>query len=196
MKKLFFSFLLILTSCGYHVIGMNQTAVAVSVPYVKGDFKGLLTEELIRSLGSSTNLQVDAKADKKLVVTILEESTNKIGYRYDRDLDGSLKKNLLPIENRQKIKLKVEIIDKKDKKNCFGPFEFTDDIDFDYVEEDTLRDLSFIDTNTGQRRTALAFSLGQLESISSAEDAAKTALYRKAARRLVDLLDSKLSFGF
>lgn len=194
MKRLIFSFLLILTSCGYHVIGMNQKAVAVAVPYVQGDFKGLFTEELIRSLGSAANLQFNAKADRNLLVTIVEEGTNKIGYRYDRDTDGSLKKNLLPIENRQKIKLKVEIIDKKDKKNCFGPFEFTDDIDFDYVEE-TLRDLSFIDTNTGQRRTALAFSLGQLESISSAEDAAKTALYRKAARRLVDLLDSKLVFG-
>ena len=197
MEKLIFSFLVLLTSCGYHVIGFKQTStVAVAVPYVQGDFKGFFTEELVRALGVASNLQFDTHADKQLIVKIVDENSHKIGYRYDRELDGKLKKNLLPIENRQKIKLKIEIVNKKDQKNYFGPFEFSDDIDFDYVKEDSLRDLSFIDPITGQRRTALAFSLGQLESISSAEDAAKIALYQQAAKRLVELLDSKLTFFF
>ncbi len=195
MKKLVFSFLFFLTACGYQVIGVQKPQqLMLAVPYVQGDFKGFFTEELIRSLGAASHMCFDSKAQKQLVVSIADENSEKIGYRYDREPDGKLKKNLLPIENRQKIKLKIEIIDKKNKTRIFGPFELAEDIDFDYVEEDSLKDLSFIDPNTGQRRTALAFSLGQLESISSAEEAAKIALYQKAAKRLVELLDSKLVF--
>lgn len=186
----------LLSSCSYHVIGMNENvAVAIAVPYVEGDFKGFFTEALIHALGSSSNLVFDPHADKKLLISIIEEKTEKIGYRYDRKLDGALKKNLLPTENRQKIKFKLEIVNRSTKKVEFGPFEIADDIDFDYVEEDSLKDLSFIDP-AGQRITALSFSLGQLESSGAAEDAAKQALYRKAAKRLVELLDAKLTFFF
>ncbi len=59
-------------------------------------------------------------------------------------------------------------------------------MDYDYVTQDSLQDLSFV-TSSG-RQTVLSFSLGQLESIESAKTAAKEALYKKLAKRIAEAL--------
>ncbi|MFA5250254.1 MAG: hypothetical protein WC371_02450 [Parachlamydiales bacterium] len=151
---------------------------------------GFFTEELIRSLGSSCRFSFASESSRKLVVSIVEEKNDPIGYRYDRELSGALKKSLLPTEGRQKLRLQISLCEKGVREAFFGPFEITEDIDFDFVEEDSLGDLSFVD-GAGTRKSVLAFSLGQLESINAAQEAAKRVLYRKAARRIIEILDAK-----
>ncbi len=188
--------LLFFSSCSYHMLGMDKNEkVSLAVPFAEGDFNGLFTDAVVSSINSSTELNFDPDADLVLKVAFLEEFSEKIGYKYDRETDGKLKKNLLPTENRQIVKLNVSIFSKAEEKVIFGPFQMSSDVDFDYVKEDSLEDLSFINQKN-KRQTVLSYSLGQLESITAAEAAAKKALYKKTAKKLIETLDSKLVLFF
>jgi len=187
IKTLFF--FLFLTSCGYH-FGRAEICqkIDMCVPYIKGDFNGLFTNELIKQVSYSSNLNYKyASADYILRVEILSENTKQIGYKYDRDNQNQRKKNIRATENRQTIIAKVELIDIKTNEIKFGPFQVKADSEFDYVDPDSLNDLSFIDSN-GNRSTVLSYSLGQLESIENAKEASLKPLYQNLSKKIVDAI--------
>ncbi len=68
-----------------------------------------------------------------------------------------------------------------------GPFIISADTDYDYVDGDSIQDLAFINSE-GQSITVLPFSLGQLESIESAQESATKPLYRKLAQKIADTI--------
>lgn len=182
-------FFLILTSCGYNLgRTRNSEKALISVPYIKGDFNGLFTNELIKQISYSPTLDYRfSNADYLLKVDIITEATKQIGYKYDRNNKNKRKDSIRATEGRQIIIAEVQVIDLR--RNCvkFGPFQVKADADFDYVDPDSLNDLSFIDEQ-GQRRTVLSFSLGQLQPIESAEEATLKPLYECLSKKIVDAI--------
>lgn len=71
-------------------------------------------------------------------------------------------------------------------KPVIGPQTIKAFADYDYVDSNSLQDLSFIDPSTGTRVTSIAFSLGQLDSVGSAGEDALHPIYRQLAQKIVE----------
>ena len=191
MKNSLIFFFLLLTSCGYN-LGRSQNLdnVSVSVPYIKQDLSGHFTSELIKNLSYSSNLSYKySNSDYVLCVKIIDSNTSQIGYKYDRNNENVRQNNLRATEGRQKITASVELVDRISNSTKFGPFEVSASADFDYVDPDSLNDLSFIDPS-GNRTTVLAFSLGQLESTENAKEAVSKPLYEQLSKKIVDAISA------
>ncbi len=171
-------------SCGYHFKSSGDVP-SVNVQVVQSDEKGLLTNQLIREISEDGNIVYDPSSCQFILAAEITSLDNhNIGYRRDRNGDGTLRKNVRATEGREKISVKVQILDAHTRTCVYGPVTIEEDVDYDYVDDDSIDDLSFID-DQGSRQTVLSFSLGQLESKASAQAAALTPLYRKVARRIV-----------
>ena len=83
----------------------------------------------------------------------------------------------------------VEVFERKSNKIVLGPFNVISDSDFDYIDAESINDQSFIDSS-GNRLTILAYSLGQLEGIESAKEAALIPLYKKLSKKIVDSISA------
>jgi hypothetical protein len=186
-KRLFFCSVFFLSSCGYH-FDKRDDHPTISVSYVEGDQSGFLTGILVKEISSSGLFRyVNKDGDLSLKIKIIDKSNWDIGYRHNRNNEGSLKKTIRPIEGREKVTVEFSVFS-QDK--ILGPFIISADADYDYAEKDTLNDLAFIDKN-GNKVTALAYSLGQLETIDSAQSAALIPLYRNLSQKIVDLILAK-----
>lgn len=182
--------LVLLSSCGYHFYG-SEDRKTVSIPYVVGDVEGQLTNEIIHQLSSSGAYEyVRSGGNLTLKVAVVAETMDKIGYRYDRkEFSGKIEKNLMQTENRRNMTAEVTLVDDTTGEIIFGPHNFSSFAEFDYVDVNSLRDLSFINEH-GHRVPVLDFSLGQLDSIEGAQDTAITPLYRQLAQKIVMTLSA------
>ncbi len=194
MGRLFYCFALclILTGCNYHLgVGDNNSFPTLSVDYVEGDFEGCFTEELVKQITTYGSFRYAyVNSDIALRAKITDISNNQIGYKRDVGNDGKLKEYLMPTEGRQSITVKVSLVSQSSGEVLWGPNTITADVDYDYVNQDSLNDLSFFN-NSNNRTTVLSFSLGQLESIESAKHAALTPLFRKVAQKIVDVISAE-----
>ena len=182
--KIIFVFLFLLVGCGYKF--ENHKNLSIQVPYIEGDKTGFLTNKITEGLANSGIFYLKSKNAKySLVGRVISDSADTIGYRRDRHRDGMVKKNVVPTESRVNLQLEVKIL--SDSNVVFGPKIFSDFANCDFVDEDSLNDLSFINKD-GNRQTVLSFSLGQLESVKTAQNAARDNMYRKIAIKIVDLL--------
>lgn len=188
MKRFSKFFLLLLCSCGYHLADSDKK-VTIEVPYVQGDFEGMLTGHLIRELETSGQYEYTAQSgDKILKVDIAGDGSEIIGWRHDRKVkSGKVEHNLIAVENRRTITANVTLIDPISDKTLWGPITVTAWADYDYSDVNSLRQLSFF-PKPGTRASVFDFSMGQLDSVEGAQDDAITPLYRDLARRIVDLL--------
>ena len=195
MKNLkFFNLLLsysLLSGCAYrwqpeYPQGARPT---VTVPFAIGDEDGMLTAEIIGSLSASGLADVlSFGGDYQLQVTIIGEEGEKIGFRVDpQKVDGKVRKNLLASEGRRAMTLEAVLL--YGGEVAYGPYRVTADAEYDYVDGDSIQDLTFTDP-AGTLVTVLPFSLGQLESVESAQQAATKPLYRKLAQKIVDAISS------
>jgi hypothetical protein len=199
MRYSFFYLIIILltlcSGCGYRFQEDFKEIrdVRVSIPYIKGDYDGRFTDELIKAIASSTPLRyVTFDPEWVLKVEILSEETEQIGYRYDREEDNnSLIKHLSSTESRRTMTIEVTLFEQITENPILGPELVTGSSDYDYVDSDSASDLSFINP-AGQRTSVLTFSLGQLDSNEGAQDAALIPLYRSLAKKVVDGLLCKL----
>lgn len=164
---------------------------AVSVPFIEGDLDGGLTAAIISAISSSGVAKVQAYGGEYVLqISILSEETDKIGFRIDpQKVDGKVRKNLLASEARRTMTLDVSFCSKEGRVK--GPYRITADVDYDYVDGDSIQDLTFTAPGRGLV-TVLPFSLGQLEPNESAALASTRPLYRKLAQKLVDALSSEL----
>lgn len=192
IKSFFLLILFLLTSCGYRFEEKSHAnRPTISIAYVSGDQTGLLTHFLVKELSSSGYFQyANNDAELKLSVKILDKSNSVIGYRHDRFNDGSFRKTVMPTEGREKVVVEVSILSSASNNVVLGPYQITTDSDYDFVEKDTLDDLSFVDP-LGNRIKVLPFSIGQLEAIESAQTAALTPLYRQVAQKVIDLISAE-----
>lgn len=166
----------------------SSNYTTLSIPYVEQDLDGELTAELAFQLASSGSFTYRHSGGAHILqVSLSPINTSQIGYRRDRKKDGTLKKNITPIEARDRVTATVSIIERATSKVVLGPIKIDADTDYDFVDQDSLEDLSFI-TPEGTRDTVLDFSLGQLESRGSAQKAAQRPLYRKLAKKIVDVI--------
>ena len=176
--------LLLCTSCGYRA-SSNKT---ICVPFVSGDCYGKLTDEVIRKISESTHLNFcNNQGDFSLKIELVKLDRETVGYRKDQEKDFTLRDNIIASEGRFKAVACVSLIDNRTCKICLGPTEVSAYVDYDYVDENSLQDLSFINEN-GQRVTVLDFSIGQLESEESARSAAEKPLFKSLAEKIVDVI--------
>lgn len=183
--------LLLLASCGYRWQPDYPTAArpTLTVPFVQGDEEGLLTAEIISSLSASGLVDVVQRGgDYRLQAVIQGGSNEDIGFRRDPQLvDGEVRKNLLAIEARRGLTLEATLW--RGEEIAAGPFLLTAHVDYDYVDGDSVQDLTFTNP-AGQLITVLPFSLGQLESVEAAQEAASRPLYARLAQKVVDAIAS------
>lgn len=179
----------LLTSCGYRWEPdyPHGARPSVTVPFVKGDEDGSLTAEIIRTLGSSGLVDVvSSGGDYRLQVSISANSSENIGFREDpQKVDGKVRKNLLACEGRRSMTIEATLC--RGDEIAYGPYQITANADYDYVDGDSIQDLTFTNPE-GILITVLPFSLGQLESTESAQEAAIRPLYGRLAQKIVDAI--------
>lgn len=189
-----FFLLILLSSCGYrwHYDYPEGHRPTVSVPLIKGDADASLTSEIISSLDSSGVVKVARKgADYRLEVRLLSRETDQIGYRRDpQKIQGEVVTNLLASEARNTLHAKVTLYHRNTDQIAFGPYFLNADTEYDYVDGDSLQDLTFI-SSSGALEEVLPFSLGQLESVESAYEASAKPIYRKLSQKIVDVISSE-----
>ncbi len=186
--------LLLLTSCGYrwHYDYPTAHRPTLMVPFIQGDEETLLTSEIISSLDASGVVDIVPRSgDYRLEISLKDVANSQIGYRYDpQKINGEIKKNLLASEGRKTLTIEAKIYQGNTQDLAFGPFLLKADADYDYVDGDSYQDLTFV-SSSGAVIEILPFSLGQLESIESAQEAVQRALYRNIAEKIVDVISAE-----
>jgi hypothetical protein len=172
---------ILLTGCGYQ--WMTDEKITLSVPYVAGDLDGTLTSEIIRLLSAQGVAHIAMTAEYRLEVQILDDQNHVVGYRKDpQKVSGKIRKDLVSSEGRRSVSAQVTLY--RGDTIIQGPYTLTADADYDYVDGDSLPDLAFTSSD-GVFTTVLPFSLGQLESIESAQEATSSSLYTKLAQKII-----------
>jgi hypothetical protein len=193
-KKRYFSFFWVfslLTACGYRWEPEYPTAArpSITVPFILGDEDGMLTSSIVQALGSSGLVSVrNHNADYRLEVSIVDHQTGIIGFRIDpQKIRGQMNQNILACEGRKSMALKATLYVGSSDKIAYGPYEVVGDADYDFIDGDSLSDLTFLSKN-GAVTEVLPFSLGQLEPSESAQEAATRPLYHQLANKIVDAI--------
>lgn len=179
-----------LKSCGYR--WTDPSSCSIGLVFIDKDEYGYLSQRLIEQIAQS-GLYTYCNTNYTYLLTVeIEDMHNEtIGYRRDKEKDVSIRENIIADEGRVYINASIEITDPKKQKTILTPTKVTAFVDYDYVDENSLQDLSFVDSN-GTRRTVLLFSLGQLESEYSAQSDALKPLYDQLAQKIVDVISSKM----
>ena len=189
MRVLFF--LVLLSGCGYRWQPEcpSQARPTVSVPFVQGDEEGTLTSAIVRTLTALGIADVFSHAgDLRLQIAIVDTKNQPVGYRLDKQkISGEIKKNIVACEGRKTITVEATLFEGNSDCVIKGPYTISEDADYDYVDGDSIQDLAFVNTS-GVLTPALPFSLGQLESVESAQEAAHRPLYERLARKIADTL--------
>jgi hypothetical protein len=186
LKPLLLASLLALsfTSCGYHTTASDDKTT-ISIPYVEGDAQGQLTAELIRQLANS-DLYDFVKKDGDLVlkVILVGDRNEIVGFQYDLTAKkGKIERNLMAQENRRSLTAQVTLTRGSTEEVVAGPFNISTSTDYDYIDVNSLKEVSFINAQ-GKREKTISFSLGQLDSIEGAQDAVLSPLYRQLAQKI------------
>ena len=191
MKNGLLACLFFLSSCGYRYKTDTDLGkvYSVSVPYIKGDVDAVLNSALVYQLSSSGAFRcVQTGGDYTLQVTFLSDTQRRIDFRYDRDnVSGSLERNLLGVEDRRSVVVLVSLIDAATKEVFVGPFEAASDVEYDYIDPGSPRDLIYTGS-LSQTQSIIQFSLGQLDSSEGAYDDSAKLLFKKLGQRISDAL--------
>jgi hypothetical protein len=192
MRWFFLTFCL-LAACGYHLDGQHEEIHTINIPYIKGDTEGQLTNALICEISQSGLFEyVKEGGSFTLLVSLLSDDNEKIGFRYDRhDISGKRAKNLVTTEGRRILTAEVSLIEEGSLEEIVKPTTVSAGEDYDFIGAHSLRDLSFINSK-GKRIPVTSFSLGQLDSIEGAQDDVATPLHRHLAQKIVDGLYAKI----
>ncbi|MBS0624808.1 MAG: LptE family protein [Verrucomicrobia bacterium] len=182
------------TGCGYrwqpeYPEGHRPT---ITIPFAQGDADGALTNEIARSIAISGIADVRLKkADYRLEIKILDSNNETIGFRLDKQkVDGKIKKNMVSCESRKIVTIEATLFKSDTDQIAYGPYTITGDTAYDYVDGDSYQDLTFKNSR-GITQAVLPFSLGQLESYESAQEAATRPLYSQISQKVVDVISSE-----
>ena len=91
-------------------------------------------------------------------------------------------------ENRRTLTAQVSLVDTITEEVIVGPVNVKASTDYDYIDVNSLKTVSFINEQ-GKREKTITFSLGQLDSIEGAQDAALTPIYRQLAQKITQVLN-------
>lgn len=187
----------LLSSCGYHFTPTTYEGdrVSISVPYIQGDPEATLNNQLTSTLARSGRFDcVQSGGDFMLQVVILSDTNSKIGYRFDRDdVTGRRRQNILGIENRRSLVTQVTLYDSHSGDVLFGPVAVTSQVDYDYVDPGSPRDLNTT-TSSGTIPT-IRYSYGQLDTVEGAHDDASPPMYQGLSQKIVDSIIHRIFSG-
>lgn len=167
-----------LAGCGYtlNTVPGFSDAPSISIPYVEGDVDGQLTAALIRSVAlSGEYVYRSAGGEYILEARIIDDLYENIGFRYDRTKKNCLKEYIIPVEMREGLLIEIQLVSACNGQIVLGPNRLYADIEYDH---------DYYSIRGGVN----TFSLGQLTDIDSAEDAAKTPLYRVMGEKVASWL--------
>lgn len=182
-----------ITGCGYRLAtpGIAQNYSQISVPYIKGDTSGLFTDYLTRELAARGRFNTKDNSRYKLICKIVRNDKEQIGWRYDRDATNNTRiQRLRPVESQRIMAVEVSLLDTYSGNTVYGPKKVHSNIDYDYVNFDTISDLAFRAPGSSGRSSTLDFSLGQLDAVENADIAALDPLYRNLSKLIADGLDA------
>ncbi len=182
-KNILLLFLLafaIFSSCSYHFVDSNKAGkLSVSVPYIEGDREGSLTAILIEELQKSPRLSFERHlADYELKIKLLDSREENVGFRYDREQDGSVAKSLLPSTSRRATLFELALVDRRTGEILYETIKPAS-VEFDYDVD-------------GERENLREFSLGQLNMVDTARDSSEINLNRSIAREIVDFINLQI----
>lgn len=185
--------LTVLAGCaGYHFdheeAKTSLSCISVNIPYIKGDNEGVLLTALARSLGESPVFEYAySGGDCALQVAIIADSDERVGFRYDRDpTTGERRSNIIGTENRRALAAEIKLVDESTQEVLAGPEVIRVTTDYDYFDGNSIRDLVVF--SEGAPRTAMNFSLGQLDSFEGAHDDTNRPIYTMMAEKIVAFL--------
>ena len=182
--------MILLPHCGYHHEhhpDLETSYRTISVPYFIGDDKGLLTDAVIKALSvSGAYICLSKDGDLTLKGEITQDTTQQIGYQYDKEITtGERINRLIPNEGRAEMSVRISIVDTTSGKTVYGPFNVNTSSDFDFVNTDSVQSTSFIDA-AGSRQSVLFFSLGQLDSEEGAQDISSEAVNKNLSKKIAE----------
>lgn len=190
-KKITLLILFFCSSCGYYFTdgALQGTKRTIMIPYIKGDFDGLLTNALIESLDSTGYYQyVQRRGEFLLEASIVSIQDTPIGYRYDREGEtDELTDRLVQTEIRRDVIVEISLVEAATRTVLIPSFQVRANAEYDFIDPTSLTDASFIN-DEGKRETVLSFSLGQLDSIEAGQDNALYLAYRRLAKNIVRVL--------
>ena len=165
---------------------------SITIPFISGDEDGAFTNEMARAIAVSGIADVRFKdGDYRLEIKILKSEKETIGFRKDKQkVDGQVKRNMVACEARKILSIEATLFHGNSEEIAYGPYFLAGDVDLDHVDGDSYQDLTFVDPH-GIARAVLPFSLGQLESYESAQEAAVRPLYSFLAQKVVDVISSE-----
>lgn len=182
---------LCLMGCGYQFDTTSiesSERISVSIPYIKGDHEGVLLSALAHSMGESGVFDyVYSGGNCSLTVSIIADSDDRIGFRYDRNpTNGELRDNIVGTENRRALAVNIKLVDESTQEVIVGPEDVRVIVDYDYFDGNSIRDLVVLGDPRPQ--TTLSFSLGQLDSVEGAHDDTHSSIYGLMADKIVSRL--------
>ncbi|MBX9744121.1 MAG: hypothetical protein K2X08_02790 [Chlamydiales bacterium] len=183
--------LLLLTACGYHwqepsLLGHRPS---INISFITGDEDGLFTHELVQAITASGVANVSLReGDYRLDVSILRTAGERTGFRKDQQkVDGKIQRYMVACEARKIVAIEAVLCAPGTDEVVFGPYQIEADVDFDCIDQDSYKDLTFINPH-GVAQAVLPFSLGQLEPYEAAQRAAARSLYAQLAQKIVDVI--------
>ena len=150
----------------------------MSIPFVEGDLDGELTAELIRQVAQSGAFEYRKEGGALLLqVDVIDTSDENIGFRYDQNKKGKIKKRLISDETRTSILVEVSVKEVGTGTILLGPARLSANVEFDH---------DYYSSRNGVN----IFSLGQLTDYDEAHNAARRPLHYALARKIVDYLNN------
>lgn len=182
MRSFFLIVLLVLLAgCGYHFSSFHEgrsSLHTLTVPYIEGDKTGDLTSAVIREASSSGLFEVRSSGGEVILkIKIIESRDENIGFRYDRNQNGTRENTLIPIEMRISALAEVSLLNGTTNCLLLGPVRISASAEFDH-------DYYFDRDGVNQ------FSLGQLVDIDTAKETAQHPLHRVLAQKIIDFISN------
>lgn len=180
------------TACmGYHSLNQplsyKETPISIAVPVIKGDVDGALRSALVDEFSTNGGYSYQAgQAKYDLVVKIVSNTKDRIGYKYDQQpISGKMIKRLVPNEGRRTIEIDATLVERVTKKKIKGPIRISGYAEYDYVNSNSFENMT-VDPDSGDLQSVLAYSLGQLGSEEEASNAALNPAFRSVAKKAAD----------
>lgn len=178
MRLLAWLIILTCSSCGYKP-GYGSSSshfTTLSVPYVIGDGDGDLTSAIVREVVAASPFEhCTEQGQLLLIVKIVGESDDNIGFGYEQVHGKQYKRSIIPVESRLNMTAEVSLVDAATMCSVIPSVTLSASIDFDHEYNATRHDSN-------------VFSLGQLSDSDAAFKAAHIPLNRRLAQKIVEYI--------
>ena len=169
-----------LIACGYRFDCENCLGCAktLSLAPIKGDWDGDLTAALTAEIARSGCFEYRRTGGAvTLQVSLTDFDDENIGFRYERNKRGHIRKAIIPTETRITAIAEVSLVEEGSGQVLFGPVEVKAQVDFDH------------DYYASRKNAKVnVFSLGQLTDYDDAYEDALRPLNRVLAQKIADLI--------